>query len=189
VEHLTRIDHPPSRQQVHHVVQSWDTAIKDSPSADFSVGSTWGYADGIWYLLDLVRVRLEYPELKALVQATQKRWRADQVLIEAGGTGTALASQLRIEGIDDVAVVTPHRSKIERLNSQLDFLQSPRVCLPTETPWWPDLVNELRAFPNGRYDDQVDSIAQALQWIRGPRGQGFLDTNLATGRPHGRRRR
>ena len=39
---------------------------------------------------------------------------------------------------------------------ELDMLQSPRVAIPTQMPWWADLARELRAFPNASYDDQVE---------------------------------
>jgi hypothetical protein len=29
-----------------------------------------------------------------------------------------------------------------------------------------DFLNELLAFPNGRHDDQVDSISQLLNWVQ-----------------------
>jgi hypothetical protein len=68
-------------------------------------------------------------------------------------------------------------------------LQSQKVAIPTEVPWWDDLDRELRAFPNARYDDQVDSISQFLAWIQGPRGRGFMDRDRVTGRPMGTRLR
>ena len=40
--------------------------------------------------------------------------------------------------------------------------ESGQVFFPKEAPWLADLEAELFAFPNGRHDDQVDSISQAL---------------------------
>jgi predicted phage terminase large subunit-like protein len=85
-------------------------------------------------------------------------------------------------------LLKPRGSKVERLTGQLDLLQSPQVAIPTEVPWWNDLARELRAFPNVRYDDQVDSISQFLAWIQGPRGRGLMNRDPVTGRPIGRRR-
>jgi hypothetical protein len=39
------------------------------------------------------------------------------------------------------------------------------VHFPEQAPWLEDLITELLAFPHGRHDDQVDSIAQALAWL------------------------
>jgi predicted phage terminase large subunit-like protein len=187
IERLNLIDTPPARNRVHRLVQSWDTAIKDSPSAAFSVCTTWGWRDRVWYLMDLRRERLEYPDLKAMVRHQLTSWRADEVLIEDSGNGHALWNQLKNEGIYNISLPKPRGSKVERLTGQLDMLQSPRVAVPTQMPWWADLARELRAFPNASYDDQVDSISQFLAWIQGPRGLGFMDTDPVTGRRIGRR--
>jgi predicted phage terminase large subunit-like protein len=188
IERLTLIDTPPARKEVHRLVQSWDTAIKDSPSADFSVCTTWGWQRGVWYLMDLRRERLEYPDLKAMVRHQLRSWRADKILIEDSSNGHALWSQLRTDGIRNIGLLKPRGSKVERLTGQLDMLQSPQVAIPTEVPWWNDLARELRGFPNVRYDDQVDSISQFLYWIQGPRGRGLMNRDPVTGRPIGRRR-
>jgi phage terminase large subunit-like protein len=39
------------------------------------------------------------------------------------------------------------------------------VLLPKEAPWLADLEAELLAFPNGRYDDQVDALLLFLDWF------------------------
>jgi predicted phage terminase large subunit-like protein len=187
IERLNLIDTPPDRKRVHRLVQSWDTAIKDSPTADFSVCTTWGWREGVWYLMDLRRDRLEYPELKAMVRHQLTSWRADKVLIEDSGNGHALWRQLKNEGFHNIVLPKPRDSKVERLTGQLDMLQSPQVAIPTQVPWWNDLARELRAFPNVRYDDQVDSISQFLAWIQGRQGRGLMSRDPVTGHPIGRR--
>jgi hypothetical protein len=52
-----------------------------------------------------------------------------------------------------------------------------RLCPHSdERPWLADFLHELTVFPNGRYDDQVDSTAQALAWAKmRPPGWGVLE--------------
>ena len=45
------------------LVQSWDTANKASELSDFSVCTSWGVAGKNLYLIDVLRRRMEYPEL------------------------------------------------------------------------------------------------------------------------------
>ena len=40
------------------------------------------------------------------------------------------------------------------------------VHLPQTAPWLAEYLHELAVFPHGRYDDQVDSTAQFLDWFK-----------------------
>ena len=62
-DRIATYDTTPERHQLQYVLHSWDTAIVDGPKADFSVGTVWGYSFGSWLLLDVIRVRLAYPDL------------------------------------------------------------------------------------------------------------------------------
>lgn len=83
----------------HRIVQTWDPAITARPKSDFSVGMTWGFRGGRWYLLDLIRERLEFPELKARVVAWHRRWEADALSIEGVSIGHSLWQELRRENL------------------------------------------------------------------------------------------
>ena len=51
-----------------YIFQSWDTANKSAEINDYSVCTTWGLADKQHlYLLDVLRARFEYPELKRTI--------------------------------------------------------------------------------------------------------------------------
>ena len=52
--------------------------------------------------------------------------------------------------------------KKTRMSIQSVKFASGQVFCPNEAPWLADLEAEVFAFPNGRHDDQVDSISQAL---------------------------
>jgi hypothetical protein len=48
--------------------------------------------------------------------------------------------------------------------------------MPREAHWLADYLHELTVFPNGRYDDQVDSTSQALAWTKQrPPGWGIFE--------------
>jgi phage terminase large subunit-like protein len=64
------------------VVQSWDTANKDSELANFSVCTTWGVKGQRKYLIDVFRRKLNFPELKRSVCDLAKLHHANVVLIE-----------------------------------------------------------------------------------------------------------
>ncbi|MBB4051271.1 putative phage terminase large subunit-like protein [Devosia subaequoris] len=73
-----------------------------------------------------------------------------------------------------------------RFEAQTARLATGNYLLPIEASWLTDLRRELLAFPNGRYDDQVDSLVQFLEWSASPRAKCSLDRDPVTGRPIGR---
>ena len=46
------------------LIQSWDTACKDGNTNAWSVCTTWMALEGKYYLIDVFRARLNYPDLK-----------------------------------------------------------------------------------------------------------------------------
>lgn len=149
--------------------QSWDTASKTGLENDWSVGTTWLYKDGHYYLLDVVREKLNYPDLKAKMLETAKQYDPSVVLIEDTGVGTGLIAELKAEGLDIVEVAAT-QSKEARAHIETPKFESGRVWLPQSAPWLSTFVAELLAFPAGRHDDQVDSVVHALAYKQ--RGKG-----------------
>jgi phage terminase large subunit-like protein len=97
------------------------------------------------------------------------------VLVEETGIGHALIAELREQGLPTVAV-RPTTTKLERISVQSAKFESGQVIFPTDAPWLGELEAELLAFPHSRFDDQVDSISQALGHQR-PH-VGFSDKSL-----------
>ncbi|GJD97813.1 phage terminase large subunit [Methylobacterium iners] len=179
------------REAYQLVVQSWDTALMAETTSDFSVGLTWGLHRDSWHLLDVARERLDFPDLKHRVRGLARRWRADLVLIEHAGSGISLLQQLRTEEPTSLfqAGAKPRQDKQTRFEGQTARLETGRYWLPLQAPWLEAFRRELLAFPRGRYDDQVDSLVQFLEWSGSPRGTGFIQRDPVTGRRLGSVRR
>lgn len=176
-------DERPERTFFQMVVQSWDTAVTAEPDRDFSVCTTWGFREGSWYLLDLHRARLEYPALKRKVIELRDRWRPERIIIEKANSGTPLIQELRLDGLRDILAYSPNVDKETRLEAQTAKLETGNFLLPAKAPWLETFKSELLAFPNGRYDDQVDSLAQFLDWIGSRLGRCWQERQLNGGRP------
>lgn len=161
-----RLALPPGR--VVAWVHSWDTAQKANQVNDPSVGTVWAVMDsGNAYLVDVVRKRMEYPDLKKAAIALYDKWGADVVLIEDKASGTSLIQDLRNDSVLPVKAIEPEGDKVTRAVSSTLLMEAGRMWIPMRAPWLLDFENELTSFPTkGVHDDQVDSVSQFLDWLR-----------------------
>ena len=152
------------------IVQSWDTANKVSELNDYSVCTTWGYSNKTFYLLDVFRKRLAYPDLKRAVLDLKQRFRPSAVIIEDKASGTQLIQDLKADGILNVKGIEhiPGTDKIMRLHTKTMLFENGAIFLPKDGPWLEEYVKELTGFPGTKFDDQVDSTTQALEYLQGP---------------------
>ena len=154
----------PERKPGSKIFQSWDVAAKDGLQNDYSVGTTWLLQDKNYYLIDLVRDRFDFPRLRDAAKALADRYKPYAILIEDASAGISLAQELRAMGQFRVKPVPVDRDKLTRLFVQAAKFEAGLVHFPKNARYLPDLLAELLAFPNGKHDDQVDSISQALAY-------------------------
>ena len=104
-------------QQFELVFQSWDTANKSSELSDYSVCTTWGMYKKQLYLLDVLRKRLDYPNLKRAVRQLAEEYNAKNILIEDKASGTELIQDLKAEGMHSVTRYDPQNlDKVMRMH-------------------------------------------------------------------------
>jgi len=166
--------------KVEFKLQSWDTAFKAKKKSDYSTCTTWGVTKNKIYLLDVWRDKVEFPELKIAAQAIYERDKPNVVLIEDAASGQSLTQELQRNTIIPLLPVKVDKDKVARANSVTPMIKSANVWLPEHAPWLFDFLHECSAFPNAEHDDQVDSMTQALSYIRNPvdvnEGQEEYDT-------------
>lgn len=156
---------------VDYTVQAWDTALTTKERSDYSVCQTWGVwkdEDGVdnLILLNRVKGKYEFPELKRTALQQVKDWAPDTVIVETKASGQPLVDEMRRSGIY-VQEFSPGKGqdKIARVNAISDMFTSGQVWFP-ETWWASEVVDELLAFPAGEHDDDVDACTLALIRIR-----------------------
>ena len=158
--------------QLQYVIQSYDTAFTKRERSDFSAITTWG----VFYpeeggppnliLLDAKKGRYDFPELKALAFEEYEYWDPDTVIIEAKASGLPLTHEMRQTGIP-VVNFTPSKGndKVSRVYAVTPLFEAGMVWAPDKS-WAEELIEEVAAFPEGEYDDLVDSMTQALMRYR-----------------------
>jgi predicted phage terminase large subunit-like protein len=159
-----RPDEKPER--FDQILQSWDTANKETELANFSVCTTWGIKDRSLYLLDVFRRKMDFPDLKRAIVELARRYNATVVLIEDQASGTSLLQELRADNFA-IAQPAPKREgdKAIRLRAQTAKIEGGFVLFPNDAPWLDAYLRELLGFPNSKNDDQVDSTVFALAWV------------------------
>jgi predicted phage terminase large subunit-like protein len=159
---------PDKRPEFRYIIQSWDTANKAGELNDYSVCTIWGVQNrDRFYLLDVHRRRLDFPDLKRAAIDLASRWSPKIILIEDKASGTQLIQELKAKGIHQAKpyLPPPGSDKIVRLHMQTPQFESGCVLLPSRSPWLDDYRSELLAFPGSKYDDQVDSTTQTLDYL------------------------
>jgi predicted phage terminase large subunit-like protein len=168
---LVRAEHFP-RQSAENVrfdmtVQSWDTAHKTGELNDYSVCTTWGRtSERRYHLLDVFRDKLAFPQLVARVQTLHAHHDPQTILVEDSASGASLIQSLRQDSNLPIKAIRPEGDKITRLNLLTGIIESGHVILPPQAPWIDDFILEITRFPRAKHDDQVDSLTQALAWMR-----------------------
>jgi predicted phage terminase large subunit-like protein len=159
-------DTPPTPQSGDKIIVSWDTALSSSQLADYSACVVLLARGETIYILDVVRARLEYPDLKRAVLQQHNRWRHVAsnyaLLIEKKGSGLSLIQDLHRERIYAIAV-DPDGDKIMRMAAQTAPIEAGAVHVPTHAPWLDEFKKEVLSFPFSKHDDQIDALSQALQ--------------------------
>jgi len=167
-------------ERFDQVIQSWDTANKDTELSNYSVCTTWGVKRQHLYLLDVFRRKVDFPSLKRAVLDLARLHKPRLVLVEDKASGTQLIQELRA-GHFSIVKEAPAMdgNKIMRLNSQTAKIEGGFVLFPMEAHWLEAYLAELTSFPNSKYDDQVDSTVFALAWsTSGPRPYGWTDEGI-----------
>ena len=154
------------------VIMSLDAAQEATNRSDFNALTTWG----VFFneetnnyniiLLNSIKKRMEFPELKALVLEEYKEWQPDAFMVEKKSNGAALYQELRRMGVP-AGEFTPGKGqdKISRVNAVTDLFSSGIVWAP-DRRWAREVIDECNDFPNGEHDDLVDSTTLALLRFR-----------------------
>ena len=162
-------DDPP---ECEFIIMSLDAAQEATTRADYNALTTWG----VFYneetnnfaiiLLNAIKKRMEYPELKKLVLEEYREWQPDAFMVEKKSNGSALYQEFRRMGVP-VGEFTPGKGqdKIARVNAVSDLFASGIVYAP-DRRWAKEVIEECNDFPAGTNDDLVDSTTLALLRFR-----------------------
>lgn len=163
---LRYYDETSEPKRFDQIVGSWDMTFKENKTSDFVVGQLWGRKGADFYLLDMVRDRMDFVKtLKVFINFANKHKNCNCWLVEDKANGTAIISTLK-KHISGIIPITPKESKQERAYAITPYLEAGNIFFPKNQNFTKDLEEEMLQFPAGAHDDTVDSMTQALNYFR-----------------------
>jgi len=173
-------------KDLYYKVHSWDLTFKEKSKTkgrktDFVVGQHWArqrLTGDIYLLPDMVRARMGFDKtLDAVKYFIKMHSDFKALLIEDKANGPGIISMLRKSdvgadgevrpGVKRIIEVEPDGGKVERAECQIPLFKAGNIYFPDPSicPWIKQCVEELKVFPNGKNDDQVDALTQAIQFL------------------------
>ncbi len=146
------------------VMISADLTFKDTAGSDFVVMQVWARRGIECYLLDQVRDRMDFPTTCKRLEALAATWpQATLKLVEDKANGPAVIAALS-RTVPGIVPEEPQGSKTARTSAVAPLIEAGNVHIPHPSiaPWVGEFIDEAAAFPNGKHDDQVDAMSQAL---------------------------
>ena len=166
------LEYPP----FDYIVASLDTALTESEENDWSALTVWGSwrdANEVpkLMLMEAWQARLAfYPLVQKIIKTCRKR-QIDRLLIEARANGISVAQEMaRLCGAEEfgVQLVDPRKAggdKVARAYAVQHLFENGLVYAP-ERAWSELVIGECEVFPKGAHDDLVDTVTQALWFLR-----------------------
>ena len=154
------------------MIHSWD--IGATLEGNASVCTKWGVTkdsdgrDSI-YLVDVVRLKLEIPDVRAAIKIQDKLDKPDLIVIDHRGVGIGVWQELRKTGYRHVYYLstdgTSNDSKIDRFGKALLYMYDGVVKFPVSANFLDDVLYALATFPEGKEADLIDSITQLVAFL------------------------
>ena len=146
------------------LIISWDMTFKGTEGTDKVSGQVWMRRGADAFLLDRINDRMDFMGTVRAFRQLAARWpQAVLKLVEDKANGPAVISMLG-HTVPGIVPEEPQGGKEARAAAVSPLQEARNIWLPSPelAPWVSDLVDEAADFPNGKHDDDVDAMSQAL---------------------------
>jgi predicted phage terminase large subunit-like protein len=158
---------------IHHLEYSFMSVdpAPGNPSGSYTVVQLFRVRNGLLFMTHCIRGHWTLPKLVDLIFGLRKQQNIQGIVLEHAGYGIAVCEAVfeRLS-YDDRAlnyqVIKPRASKTDRVFQAMNDVKNRNVILQSNAQWLPAFLNELKAFPAGQNDDQVDAFSQAVHFYR-----------------------
>ncbi len=173
------------------VMLSVDCTFTDTKKSDYVVGTVVGQAGNRFYVLDMVREKLDVIGTMSMISRLYQKHSLSGTVIELAASGYAVYQMMSTK-VPGLVGFRPEKSKTARASGIVPIVEAGNVFLPASSPWLDAFINEFSLFPASKNDDMVDSLTMAINycsqrsapqmtevtWGRGDRAIPTIDTMM-----------
>ena len=145
------------------VILSVDCTFTDTKKSDYVVGAVVGQAGSQFYILDLVREKLDVVGTMAMIARLYKRHQLNGTVIELAASGYAVYQMMQ-KKVPGLIGFKPEKSKVSRAAGIVPVVEAGNIYLPASASWLEAFINEFSLFPASRNDDMVDAVTMAVNY-------------------------
>lgn len=145
------------------VMLSVDCTFTDAKKADYVVGTVIGQAGSQFYVLDMVRAKLDVVGTMAMIARMYKRHQLSGTVIELAASGYAVYQMMQ-KKVPGLIGFKPEKSKEARASGIVPLVEAGNVYLPASAPWLDNFISEFSLFPASKNDDMVDSLTMGINY-------------------------
>lgn len=142
-----------------------DLAISQKQTADFSVFAVIGVNKaGKLKVVDIVRGRFDSLRIVEEVFTLQKRYHPQYFLFEDDNINKSIGPFLYREMQERnvyplIETIRPSKDKLTRARALIAMMRAGNMEYYRKSEWFADLFMEMKYFPRGKHDDQVDALS------------------------------
>lgn len=142
-----------------------DLATTTKTTSDYTVFMVFGITrERQLIVLDVVRKKLEAPEIIPLLSKTVKKWNVRTTFIESVAFQQAMVQFAKRDGLNVVAV-RPDKDKVSRAEVPAALMEGKKMFFVKDTPWYADLESEFLNFPDKQTHDDVVDCGSLAAWV------------------------
>jgi predicted phage terminase large subunit-like protein len=149
--------------EFQRIMLSVDCTFTNAKNSDYVVGAVVGQAGNSFYVLDLVRAKLDVVGTMAMILNMYQKHALSGTVIELAASGYAVFQMMQ-KKVPGLIGFKPEKSKEARASGIVPLVEAGNVHLPASAHWLDAFINEFSLFPASKNDDMVDAITMAINW-------------------------
>lgn len=156
--------HDTPMPEFQRIMLSVDCTFTNTKNSDYVVGMVVGQAGNRFYVLDMVREKLDVVGTMAMISRMYKRHSLSGTVIELAASGYAVY-QMMTKRVPGLIGFKPEKSKEARASGIIPLAEAGNIFLPSSAVWLDAFINEFSLFPASKNDDMVDALTMAINYM------------------------